>query len=115
MWKPTRANRILMVVEALLLVALLWVLAINRTDWIIRFGIRQADLLILLCRIHWECAGGASAWAGLDWLVVVWFPIQHYNSPPSIDTHSNGCFSLLFIHFTTCYNFRIINSINSMN
>lgn len=36
------------------------------------------------------------------------------NSPP-IDTHSNGCFSLLFIHFTTCYNFRIINSINSMN
>ncbi len=53
MWKPTRANRILMVVEALLLVALLWVLAINRTDWIICFGIRQADLLILLCRIGW--------------------------------------------------------------
>ena len=39
--------------EAILLVALVWLLTINRTEWIINFGILQADRYILLCWIAW--------------------------------------------------------------
>jgi len=39
--------------EAALLAGLVWLLTLNRTEWIIRYGILTADRLILLCWIIW--------------------------------------------------------------
>lgn len=47
----TKVGLILM--EAALLAGLIWVLSINRTEWIIRYGIVQADQFILLARLGW--------------------------------------------------------------
>lgn len=43
----------LILMEAILLAGLVWLLSINRTEWIIRFGILQAERYILLCWIAW--------------------------------------------------------------
>ena len=53
MKNPSRVRARLIVVEGVLLLGLIWLFTINRTDWIIRFGIRQADLMITLFRILW--------------------------------------------------------------
>lgn len=43
----------LLLMETILLAGLVWLLTINRTEWIINFGILQADRYILLCWIAW--------------------------------------------------------------
>ena len=53
MKKTTPLPRWLWLTEGLLLAGLLWLVSINRTDWIIRFGIVRADQLILLSWIGW--------------------------------------------------------------
>jgi len=43
----------LALLEGALLAGLIWLMTLNRTQWIIRMGIVQADRLILLCWMAW--------------------------------------------------------------
>jgi hypothetical protein len=43
----------LVIIEGALLAGLVWLLGINRTEWIIRMGILQADRLIMVSWIAW--------------------------------------------------------------
>ncbi|NLI22161.1 MAG: hypothetical protein GX418_11535 [Clostridiales bacterium] len=54
----------LIFLEALLLAGLVWLLTIDRNDWIIRLGIRTADVLLPLCWAAWAllAVGGHIAW-----------------------------------------------------
>lgn len=53
MKRQPRERARLWLLEGALLLGLAWLLGIDRTDWIIRFGIVQADRLILLSWIGW--------------------------------------------------------------
>lgn len=53
MSKQKRSIAGLVLLEGVLLAGLIWLLTLNRTQWIIRMGIVQTDQLILLCWIAW--------------------------------------------------------------
>lgn len=53
MRKPSRVGAPFIVTQTALLAGLVWLLSISRNDWIIRYGIRQADMLITLYWIVW--------------------------------------------------------------
>ena len=53
MKKTNPLPRWFFLMEAVLLAGLVWLVSIQRANWIIRFGIITADQLILLCWIGW--------------------------------------------------------------
>ena len=59
-----RPNAGPILLEALLLAGLVWLLSIDRNEWIIRWGIRTANVLIPLCWAAWSllAAGGHVVW-----------------------------------------------------
>ena len=68
MKKTTQLPRWFFLMEGVLLAGLIWLVSINRTDWIIRMGIRQADAWILF---SWILFGVFSVVGNL-WLQIAW-------------------------------------------